>query len=87
MAKVEKGSKPDFHGAMGPVTITIDSKAKPPSASQSRVNTPLTSGTSTPVSENKKPQQMLAEKKEKRAKAAEAYALRKKAEGDGQQVN
>jgi hypothetical protein len=51
------------------------------------VNTPLTSGTSTPVSENKKPQQTLAEKKEKRAKAAEAYALRNKEEGDGQQVN
>ncbi|KAJ9105369.1 hypothetical protein QFC21_001738 [Naganishia friedmannii] len=71
----------------GPVTIIIDSKAKPPSAPPSRSNTPLTSGTSTPALDNKKPQQTLAEKKEKRARAAEAYAERKKAEAaDEQQV-
>ncbi|KAJ9120610.1 hypothetical protein QFC22_002539 [Naganishia vaughanmartiniae] len=128
MAKVEKGSKPDFHGAMttlpssvfyneflgdmrtaysadkiqdgkfgammqvslcndGPVTITIDSKAKPPSAPQSRANTPFASGESTPASDNRKPQQTLAEKKEKRARAAEAYAKRKNLETTEQQLS
>ncbi|KAJ9112300.1 hypothetical protein QFC19_000719 [Naganishia cerealis] len=96
MAKVEKGSKPDGRfGAMmqvalcndGPVTITIDSKAKPASTAQSCASTPLTSGTSTPVPDSKNVRQTLVEKKEKRAKAAEAFAQRKTLEASEQHLN
>ncbi|KAJ9114889.1 hypothetical protein QFC20_001261 [Naganishia adeliensis] len=84
MAKVEKGSKPDGKfGAMmqvslcndGPVTITIDSKAKSPSAAPSKSNTPSVSGTTTPSRpEGSKTQLSFAEKKAKKANAAKAFA-------------
>ncbi|GHJ84262.1 hypothetical protein NliqN6_0664 [Naganishia liquefaciens] len=122
MANVEKGSKPDFHGAMttlassifyneflsemrsaykgdkikdgkfgammqvslcndGPVTITIDSKAKSSSRTPSAAGTPTASGTSTPAPlTSSKVQISYAEKKAKRANAARAFAERQQAE-------
>lgn len=59
----------------GPVTITIDSKAKSPSAAASKSNTPSVSGTTTPSRpEGSKTQLSLAEKKAKKANAAKAFA-------------
>lgn len=69
----------------GPVTITIDSKAKSPSTAPSTAGTPTASGTSTPSPATaSKSQLSLAEKKAKRANAARAYAEKRQTESGGQ---
>ena len=67
--------------SQGPVTITIDSKAKSSSRTPSAAGTPTASGTSTPAPlTSSKVQISYAEKKAKRANAARAFAERQQAE-------